>query len=219
MELSPDGSGYRLNTRFARFINVPELMQQFRQVADIQTQKMLKLLVPELRQGKPIIISAPCSKELKEVVESLVERAEALRTGRVDPREDNMLLVTTDGRKAALDLRLHHSELPDHSTSKVNLAVAEVERVWRETDEKRLTQLVFCDLSVPTNGAGFSVYEDMRNKLLGRGIPDDEIAFIQDHDSDAAKLMLFRDVRAGRVRILFGSTQKMGTGVNVAKQH
>src|SRR5882672_152990 len=144
MELAPDGSGYRLNTRFARFINVPELMQQFRQVADIQTQKMLKLPVPELRSGKPIVISAPCSKELKSIVESLVERAEALRSGRVDPREDNMLLVTTDGRKAALDLRLHQSELPDHPTSKVNLAVSEVERIWRETADKRLAQLVFC---------------------------------------------------------------------------
>jgi N12 class adenine-specific DNA methylase len=218
MELAPDGSGYRLNTRFARFINVPELMQQFRQVADIQTQKMLKLPVPELRTGKPIIISAPCSKELKEIVQSLVERAEALRTGRIDPREDNMLLVTTDGRKAALDLRLHHSELPDHPTSKVNLAVAEVGRIWQATADKRLAQLVFCDMSVPTNGQGFSVYEDMRDKLLAMGIPEKEMAFIQDYDSDAAKLMLFRDVRAGRVRILFGSTQKMGTGTNVQQR-
>jgi N12 class adenine-specific DNA methylase/SAM-dependent methyltransferase len=218
MELAPDGSGYRLNTRFARFINVPELMQQFRQVADIQTQKMLHLPVPELRTGKPIVISAPCSKELKEIVESLVERAEALRTGRVDPREDNMLLVTTDGRKAALDLRLHDTALPDHPTSKVNQAVVQVERIWRETDDKNLAQLVFCDLSVPTNGRGFSVYEDMRNKLLTFGVPAEQMAFIQDHDSDAAKLMLFRDVRAGRVRILFGSTQKMGTGANVQER-
>jgi N12 class adenine-specific DNA methylase len=218
MELSPDGSGYRLNTRFARFINVPELMQRFRQVADIQTQKMLKLPVPELRTGKPIIVSAPCSKELKDIVQSLVERAEALRSGRIDPRQDNMLLVTTDGRKAALDLRLHQPELPDHATSKVNLAVDTVERIWRDTQEKRLAQLVFCDLSVPTNGQGFSVYEDMRDKLLARGVPADEIAFIQDHDSDAAKLLLFKDVRAGRVRILFGSTQKMGTGTNVQQR-
>jgi N12 class adenine-specific DNA methylase/TolA-binding protein len=218
MELAPDGSGYRLNTRFARFINVPELMQQFRQVADIQTQKMLKLPVPEMRSGKPIVVNAPCSKELKGIVQSLVERAEALRTGRVDPREDNMLLVTTDGRKAALDLRLHDPRLPDHPDSKVNRAVGEVERIWRETTDKRLAQLVFCDLSVPTGGHGFSVYEDMRDKLLARGVPAEEIAFIQDHDSDAAKLMLFRDVRAGRVRILFGSTQKMGTGTNVQER-
>ncbi len=218
MELAPDGSGYRINTRFARFINVPELMQQFRQVADIQTQKMLKLPVPELRTGKPTVVNAPCSKELKDIVRSLVERAEALRTGRIDPREDNMLLVTTDGRKAALDLRLHDPKLPDHPDSKVNRAVAEIARIWCETTDKRLAQLVFCDLSVPTNGRGFSVYEDMRDKLLARGVSAEEIAFIQDHDNDAAKLMLFRDVRAGRVRILFGSTQKMGTGANVQER-
>ena len=133
MELAPDGSGYRLNTRFARFINVPELMQQFRQVADIQTREMLHLPVPELRGGKPAVVSAPCSPELAKIVESLVERAEALKTGRIDPREDNMLLVTTDGRKAALDLRLHDPSLPDHPDSKVNQAVAQVERVWRDT--------------------------------------------------------------------------------------
>ena len=218
MELAPDGAGYRLNTRFARFINVPELMQQFRQVADIQTQAMLKLPVPDLRNGKPAVISAPCSPELKEIVQSLVERAEALKTGRIDPREDNMLLVTTDGRKAALDLRLHDPRLPDHPESKVNKATGEIERIWRETAEGRSAQLVFCDLSIPTGGKGFSVYEDMRDKLVAHGIPASEIEFIQDHDSDAAKLQLFRDVRAGKVRILFGSTQKMGTGANVQER-
>jgi N12 class adenine-specific DNA methylase len=218
MELAPDGSGYRLHTRFARFINVPELMQMFRQMADIQTQKMLKLPVPDLRHGKPAVISAPCSLELRRIVESLVERAEALRTGLVDPREDNMLLVTTDGRKAALDLRLHDEALPDHDNSKVNRAVETIERIWRETADGRSAQLVFCDLSIPTGGKGFSVYEDMRDKLIARGVPEREIAFIQDHDSDAAKLMLFRDVRAGKVRILFGSTQKMGTGANVQER-
>ena len=218
MELAPDGSGYRLNTRFARFINVPELMQQFRQVADIQTQALLQLPVPELRGGKPCVISAPCSPDLKRIVESLVERAEALRTGRVDPRDDNMLLVTTDGRKAALDLRLHDSSLPDHPDSKVNQAVVQIERIWRETVAERSAQLVFCDLSIPTGGKGFSVYEDMRHKLLARGVPTEHIAFIQDYESDAAKLGLFQSVRAGRVRILFGSTQKMGTGANVQER-
>ena len=218
MELAPDGGGYRLNTRFARFINVPELMQQFRQVADIQTQTMLKLPVPDLRGGKPTVISAACSPELKKIVESLVDRAEALRTGRVDPRDDNMLLVTTDGRKAALDLRLHDPALPDHPGCKVNQAVAAMERIWRETTDKKLAQLVFCDLSTPTGGRGFSVYEDMREKLMARGVPAAEIAFIQDYESDAAKSGLFRDVRAGRVRILFGSTQKMGTGTNVQER-
>ena len=219
MELAPDGSGYRLNTRFARFINVPELMQMFRQVADIQTQAMLKLPVPDLRGGKPTVISAPCSPELKEIVQSLVERAEALRTGRVDPREDNMLLVTTDGRKAALDLRLHDPRLPDHPDSKVNQAVATIERIWRETAAERSAQLVFCDLSVPTGGQGFSVYEDMRDKLRRprrsrrrhRVHPGPRLA-------TPRSSQLFRDVRAGKVRILFGSTQKMGTGANVQER-
>ncbi|MDR3675565.1 MAG: DEAD/DEAH box helicase family protein [Acidobacteriota bacterium] len=218
MELAPDGSGYRLHTRFARFINVPELMQQFRQVADIQTQEMLRLPVPELHGGKPAVVSAPCSPELAKIVESLVERAEALKTGHVDPRQDNMLLVTTDGRKAALDLRLHNPSLPDHPDSKVNQAVAQVERIWRDTAHHRCAQLVFCDLSIPTGGRGFSVYEDMRDKLIARGVPPSEIQFIQDHDGDAAKLQLFRDVRAGKVRILLGSTQKMGTGTNVQER-
>ena len=171
-----------------------------------------------MRGGKPAVVSAPCSPELKQIVESLVERAEALKTGQVDPREDNMLLVTTDGRKAALDLRLHDPRLPDHPDSKVNKAVAEVERIWRETAAARSAQLVFCDLSIPTGGQGFSVYEDMRDKLVARGVPASEIEFIQDHDNDAAKLQLFRDVRAGKVRILFGSTQKMGTGANVQER-
>jgi N12 class adenine-specific DNA methylase len=205
MELSPDGSGYRLHTRFARFINVPELMHQFRQVADIQTQSMLVLPIPEIQNGRPTVVTAPCSPELKEIVESLVARAEKLRSGSVDPRRDNMLLVTTDGRKAALDLRLHSPALPDHPKRKVNQALSVIERIWRETGPNRSTQLVFCDLSTPTRGNGFSVYEDLREKLIASGIPDSEIAFIQDYDSDAAKAGLFRDVRAGRVRILLGS--------------
>ena len=213
MELSPDGSGYRLNTRFARFINVPELMGQFRQVADVQTAAMLKLPMPELRGGKPAVISSPCSPELKDIVSKLVDRAEKLRSGNVDPRDDNMLLVTTDGRKAALDLRLYDPGFPDLPDSKVNRAVGEVERIWRETASQRSTQLVFCDMSTP--GSGFSVYDDMRDKLIARGIPSSEIAFIQDYDSDADKAALFKDVRSGRVRILFGSTAKMGSGTNV----
>jgi N12 class adenine-specific DNA methylase/adenine-specific DNA methylase len=218
MELAPDGSGYRLHTRFARFINVPELMQQFRQVADIQTQSMLKLKVPELKGGKPSVISAPCSQELKDIVESLVRRAEALRTGQIDPRDDNMLLVTTDGRKAALDLRLNDPALPDHPTSKLNRAVQKIFQIWQDTAAHRSAQLVFCDLSTPTGGKSFSVYEDMQAKLLALGVPESEMAFIQDHDSDGAKVALFRDVRAGKVRVLFGSTQKMGAGTNVQER-
>ncbi len=215
MELSPDGAGYRLHTRFARFINVPELMAQFRQVADVQTRSMLNLPVPKLRGERPSVISSPCSPELKQVVQSLVIRADKIRQGAVRANEDNMLMVTTDGRKAALDLRLYDAESFDIPDSKVNRAVGEVTRIWRETLAERSTQMVFCDLSIPTGGNGFSVYEDMRSKLVQNGIPESDIAFIQDFDSDAAKAGLFRDVRSGRVRILFGSTAKMGSGTNV----
>ncbi|MBI3408736.1 MAG: DEAD/DEAH box helicase [Planctomycetes bacterium] len=217
LELSPDGAGYRLNTRFARFINVPELMQQFRQVADIQTAKMLKLPVPALENERATIISAPATPELKELVASLARRAEALKKGRVDPREDNMLKITSEGRKAALDLRLVAPSARDHPDGKVNLAVSQVYETWLDSAEKRSAQLVFCDLSTPKE-RGFSVYNDMRDKLVVKGIPTNEIAFIQDYDSDAGKLALFKDVRAGKVRVLFGSTQKMGSGTNVQER-
>lgn len=219
MELAPDGAGYRLNTRFARFVNVPELMQQFCQVADIQTAENLKLPVPEIHTGKPIVIRAPASRELKEIVAGLAKRAEALRNGRVDPSEDNMLKITSEGRKAALDLRLLHSRAPDHPDSKVNKAVERIFEIWKETAENRATQLVFCDLSTPSHFRGrFSVYDDIKRKLVARGIPENEIAFIQDYDADAQKLALFKEVRAGRVRVLMGSTQKMGTGTNVQER-
>lgn len=217
MELSPDGAGYRLNTRFARFVNVPELMQIFRQAADVQTAQMLNLPRPQLEGEKPAIRHAPASPELKEFVESLARRAEALKTGRVDPREDNMLKITTEGRKAALDLRLMKPSLPDDSQSKVNLAVESIHRIWETTNDDRLTQLVFCDLSTPQD-RGFSVYRDMADKLKRLGIPENEIAFIQDYDADNAKLALFRSVREGKVRVLFGSTQKMGSGTNVQER-
>jgi len=217
MELSPDGAGYRLNTRFARFINVPELMQIFRQMADVQTAQMLKLPCPKLEGEKLAIRNAPASAELKEFVEGLARRAEALKHGRVDPREDNMLKITTEGRKAALDLRLMKPALPDNPQSKVNLAVENIYRIWETTKDDRLTQLVFCDLSTPQD-RGFSVYRDMADKLKQLGVPESEIAFIQDYDADNAKLALFRSVRAGKVRILFGSTQKMGSGTNVQER-
>jgi N12 class adenine-specific DNA methylase/SAM-dependent methyltransferase len=217
MELAPDGAGYRLNTRFARFVNVPELMQQFRQVADIRTAETLKLPTPALRNGKATIIRAPTTPELKALVSGLAERAEKLRKGRVDPRVDNMLKITTVGRKAALDLRLVDSSARDQPESKANLAVHEIYRIWRETKADRLTQLVFCDLSTPKD-SGFSVYDDVKGKLVIAGVPAAEIAFIQDYDSDAAKLALFKDVRAGKVRILMGSTQKMGSGTNVQER-
>src|SRR5207249_1993609 len=208
MELSPDGSGYRLQSRFARFVNVPELMQQFRQVADVQTGEMLKLPVPKLEQGRAVTISAPNSPELKRFVDHLVKRTEKIKSGRVDPRVDNMLKITTEGRKAALDLRLVDASAREQPESKANLAVHEIFRIWQETKTDRLTQLVFCDLSTPKD-TGFSVYDDVKAKLVIAGVLAAEIAFIQDYDSDAAKLALFKDVRAGKVRVLLGSTQKM----------
>jgi N12 class adenine-specific DNA methylase len=217
MELSPDGAGYRLNTRFARFINVPELMQMFRQAADVQTAAMLNLPRPKLENEKPSIRNAPPTPELKEFVQSLAARAERLRTSRVDPSLDNMLKITSEGRKAALDMRLVRASAPDEPSGKVNLAVENILRIWTETTDRRCAQLVFCDLSTPKD-RGFSVYRDMADKLRARGIPDSEIAFIQDYDSDASKLALFKEVRSGKVRVLFGSTQKMGSGTNVQER-
>jgi N12 class adenine-specific DNA methylase/adenine-specific DNA methylase len=217
MELSPDGAGYRLNTRFARFINVPELMQMFRQAADVQTAAMLTLPRPKLENEKPTIRNAPTTPELKEYVQALAARAERLRTARVDPRVDNMLKITSEGRKAALDLRLVAPTARDEPNGKVNLAVENILRIWTETTDRRCAQLVFCDLSTPKD-RGFSVYRDMADKLKERGVPEREIAFIQDYDSDASKLGLFKDVRAGKLRILFGSTQKMGSGTNVQER-
>lgn len=217
MELSPDGAGYRLNTRFARFINVPELMQMFRQSADVQTAAMLNLPRPKLDGEKPAIRNAPATEELKAFVQSLANRAERLKTQRVDPSEDNMLKITSEGRKAALDLRLMNPTAPDDPQGKVNLAVGNIHRIWADSAAERSSQLVFCDLSTPQD-RGFSVYRDMAEKLERLGVPAREIAFIQDYDSDASKLTLFRDVRSGKVRVLFGSTQKMGSGTNVQER-
>lgn len=217
MELSPDGAGYRLNTRFARFINVPELMQMFRQSADVQTAAMLNLPRPKLDGEKPTIRNAPATEELKEFVQSLAARAEKLKGGRIDPSVDNMLKITSEGRKAALDLRLMKPAAPDEPQGKVNQAVENIHRIWQATGAQRSTQLVFCDLSTPKD-KGFSVYRDMAEKLKVMGIAEREIAFIQEFDSDASKLALFRDVRAGKVRVLFGSTQKMGSGTNVQER-
>lgn len=216
LELAPDGAGYRVNTRFARFVNVPELMHLFRQVADIQTADMLKLPVPSIEGGKPRIVRAPATPQLKALVASLAVRAEKLKTNHVPPWEDNMLKITGEGRKAALDVRLVLGDMPDNGAFKVNQAAREVFSIWERTRDQRLTQLVFCDLSTPkAEGQGFSVYDDLKAKLIRQGVPAAEIAFIQDYDSDASKLTVFKDVRAGKVRILMGSTQKMGAGTNV----
>jgi hypothetical protein len=217
MELSPDGAGYRLNTRFARFINVPELMQIFRQSADVQTAAMLNLPRPKLDGEKPTVRNAPATPELKAFVQELAKRAERLKTNRVDPSEDNMLKITSEGRKAALDLRLMKPAAKDDPQGKVNQAVENIFRIWQESKPERSAQLVFCDLSTPKD-KGFSVYRDAADKLERLGVPSGDIAFIQDYDSDAAKLSLFRDVRAGKVRVLFGSTQKMGSGTNVQER-
>jgi N12 class adenine-specific DNA methylase len=219
MELSPDGGGYRMNTRFARFVNVPELMQIFCQVADIQTAATLKLPVPELNTGKAEVIRAPNTPELKAIVSGLVERAEAIRGGRVRPNIDNMLKITSEGRKAALDLRVLNASAKDHPQSKINLAADKIFQIWQDTQEQRCAQLVFCDLSTPSKlRRQFSAYDDLKDKLMARGIPAEQIAFMQDFDSDAQKLALFKQVRSGTVRVLMGSTQKMGAGTNVQER-
>ncbi|HUA67729.1 MAG TPA: helicase, partial [Candidatus Saccharimonadales bacterium] len=216
MELAPDGAGYRLNTRFARFINVPELMQLFCQTADIQTAAMLKLPVPEIHTGKPQVIRAPSTPELKKVVDGLVERAEAIRQRRVAPEEDNMLKITTEGRKAALDLRVLNPRAKDHPDSKINLAADKIFQIWKETEKDQSTQLVFCDLSTPSQlKRQFCAYDDLKEKLISRGVAAEQIAFMQDYDSDIQKTILFKEVKSGKIRILMGSTQKMGAGTNV----
>lgn len=212
LEIAPEGNGYRLKTRFARFYNLPELMQMFREVADIQTADMLKLPVPEAEYR---VVKVEPTELQTEMVEELGNRAEQVRNGSVNPREDNMLKITNDGRKLALDQRLSNPLLPDDPGSKVNACVEEICRHWKEGKEKKLTQLVFCDLSTPKTDGTFSVYNDIRDKLLARGIPSEEIAFIHDANTDVRKKELFSKVRRGAVRILMGSTFKMGAGTNV----
>lgn len=215
LEIAPDGSGYRMHTRFARFINVPELMAVFGEVADIRTAEMLKLPVPPLRGGKPRIVACPASKALKAFVQTLVQRAEAVRNGNVKPQDDNMLAITTDGRKAALDFRLVAPTAKFEAKGKVAECVREVVEIWRRTESFRGAQMVFCDLSSPKGDKGFSVYDDLRQRLIDAGLPDKEIAFVHDADTDVQKAALFKAVRDGRVRVLLGSTAKMGIGTNV----
>ncbi|HNC53760.1 MAG TPA: DEAD/DEAH box helicase, partial [Accumulibacter sp.] len=215
LEIAPDGSGYRMHTRFARFINVPELMAVFGEVADIRTAEMLDLPVPKLRGGKPRIVACPASPSLKAFVQTLVQRAEAIRNGDVKPNEDNMLAITTDGRKAALDFRLVAPLARFDENGKVAACVREVHAIWQRTTDFRGAQLVFCDLSSPKGGKSFSVYDDLRDRLIGAGIPEKEIAFVHDAETDVQKATLFKAVREGRVRVLLGSTAKMGVGTNV----
>ena len=212
IELSPEGTGYRAKTRFAKFYNLPELMAIFKETADIQTADMLKLPVPEAHYHS--VVLKP-SETQKEMVASLSERAERVRNKMVDSSVDNMLLITNDGRKLALDQRLMNDMLPDSETSKVGACAENVFDIWQRTADRKSTQMVFCDLSTPHGDGKFNVYDDLRNKLIAKGVPAEEIAYIHTANSEAQKKELFGKVRSGQVRVLIGSTQKMGAGTNV----
>ena len=212
IELSPEGSGYRAKTRFAKFFNLPELMATFKQVADIQTADMLQLPVPKANFHTEVIKPSALQQEM---IRGLAERAEAIRGGGVDPKVDNMLRITNDGRKLALDMRLINPLAADDPNGKVATCARNVYRIWEETQGQRSAQLVFCDLSTPKADGSFNVYDDLRKKLMDMGIPEEEIAFIHDADTDTKKKALFAKVRSGQVRVLMGSTQKMGAGTNV----
>ena len=212
IELSPEGTGYRAKTRFARFFNLPELISIFKEAVDIQTADMLNLPVPEAEYINEVLKP---SEEQKEMVEAFSERAEQVRGGMVDPRVDNMLKITNDGRKCALDQRLLNDMLPDAGESKVNACVENAFQVWEDGKDTQATQLIFCDLSTPKTDGTFNVYDDVRNKLVERGIPKDQIAFIHEYNTEVKKAELFAKVRAGQVRILMGSTPKLGAGTNV----
>ena len=212
IELSPEGTGYRAKTRFAKFYNLPELMAAFKEVADIQTADMLKLPVPKANFHTEVMKPSEIQKEM---IKGLAERAEKIHAGGVDPHVDNMLRITNDGRKLALDMRLIQPLAPDDPNGKVAVCARNVYRIWEQTKEKRSAQLVFCDLSTPTTDGSFSVYGNLKKKLMDAGIPEEEIAFIHTADSEAKKKELFSKVRSGQVRVLLGSTAKMGAGTNV----
>ena len=212
VELTPEGTGYRAKTRFAKFYNLPELMAMFKEVADIKTADMLDLPVPQAHYHN---VAVKPSDMQKEMVASLAERAEKVRGGNVDSSVDNMLKITNDGRKLALDQRMLNDMLPDFEDSKINACVDNIYRIWEETADKKSAQLVFCDLSTPKNDGTFSVYNDIRKKLIERGIPESEVKFIHEADTDIKKKELFQKTRKGEVRVLLGSTQKMGAGTNV----
>ena len=212
VELTPEGTGYRAKTRFAKFYNLPELMAMFKEIADIKTADMLNLPVPEAKYHN---IAVKPSEMQKEMVASLAERAEQVRGGGVDSSVDNMLKITNDGRKLALDQRMLNDMLPDFEGSKINACVNNIYRIWKENADKKSAQLVFCDLSTPKNDGTFSVYNDIRKKLIERGIPESEVKFIHEADTDMKKKELFQKTRKGEVRVLLGSTQKMGAGTNV----
>ena len=212
VKLTPEGTGYRAKTRFAKFFNLPELIALFKESADIQTPDMLNLPVPEAEYEN--VVLKP-SEYQKDMVGSLAERAEAVRDRQVQPYEDNMLKITNDGRKLALDQRLINDMLPDDENSKANTCVEKAFEIWEQTKEQKSTQLIFCDLSTPKGDGTFNVYDDIRNKLIEKGVPPEEIAFIHEANTELRKAELFGKVRSGQVRFLLGSTQKMGAGTNV----
>jgi N12 class adenine-specific DNA methylase len=218
MEISPDGKTLKPRSRFARFVNLPELQMMFRSFADVQTADMLDLPRPRLTGGKPNVVACPMSEEQHALQNGLVARYERLRSQKVDPREDNALAITTDGRKLALDARMLSADAPDYPGSKINALTENVARIWRDTADRRGTQMIFCDMGVHPAAGGYSAYDDVTGKLVARGIPRQQIAAIGDADSDAKKRALFDLVRAGQVRVLIGSTQKTGTGTNVQKR-
>lgn len=218
IELAPEGSGYRAKTRFAKFHNLPELISLFKEVADIQTAETLNLPTPEFENINVVVKPSEIQQEM---VKALGERAEKIRSGAVDATEDNMLKITNEGRKLALDQRLINPLLPDSESSKVNSCCENIYRIWDENSEKKSTQLVFCDLSTPKDLKGYEkeeftdIYNELKKKLIQKGIPPDEIAFIHEADNEVKKKELFSKVRKGQVRVLIGSTQKMGAGTNV----
>ena len=212
IELAPEGTGYRAKTRFAKFFNLPELIALFKESADIQTPDMLKLPVPEADYEN--IVLKP-SEYQQDMVQSLADRAEAVRDRKVDPSRDNMLKITNDGRKLALDQRLINDMLPDEENSKATTCVDKAFEIWGHTKEQKSAQLIFCDLSTPKGDGTFNVYEDIRDKLMAKGVPENEIAFIHNANTETRKAELFAKVRSGQVRFLLGSTAKMGAGTNV----
>lgn len=212
IELAPEGTGYRARTRFAKFFNLPELMNMFKEVADIKTSDQLHLPVPEAK-FETVVVQP--SEYQKDMVASLSERAADVHAGIVDPSVDNMLKITSDGRKLGLDQRLMNPLLPDDPDSKLNACVGNILRIWQDGQADKLTQLVFCDLSTPKNDGTFNIYDDVKTKLIANGVPAEEVAFIHDADTEAKKKDLFAKVRTGQVRVLLGSTQKMGAGTNV----
>ena len=211
-EVQPEGTGYRARTRFAKFFNLPELMSMFKEVADIKTADQLHLPVPEAKFET--VVAKPSDLQ-KEMVQELSKRAAEIHSGTVDASVDNMLCVTNDGRKIGLDVRLMNPMLPDDPNSKLNVCVQNVLKIWEEGKDQKLTQLLFCDLSTPKNDGNFNVYDDIRKKLIAAGVPENEIEFIHNADTEAKKAALFSKVRSGDVRVLLGSTAKMGAGTNV----